>query len=324
MRKLLPAFAMLTVSAISLSSATYAWFTMNRSVDVTGLQMKTVVSSNLQIDKAAPTNGGAWSAGSFATNDNTFANSVEESITSEVLVPVSTVDGYSYWFTNPDNVQGNGDATTDAYTEYSLAGLQAKYGASVTHGYLDYHFVLKATNTTDADQKIVLDQLDMTYTPSASESDTDKAWRVAILGKKFETAAVNGAKTLPGISTSGATVTKIYTPSGASNFSSGKAVGDANGEDAVTYASAIADSEIFTVSAGETEYFEVIMRVWIEGEDTTCYTGLFNDLQNGTWSLDTGFTLAASGTDGSGVYNITMAAATPAGGGGAGGGNEGT
>jgi hypothetical protein len=39
MKKLLPAFAMLTVSAMSLSSATYAWFSMNKEVTVTGLQL---------------------------------------------------------------------------------------------------------------------------------------------------------------------------------------------------------------------------------------------------------------------------------------------
>ena len=284
----------------------YAWFTMNRSVDVTGMEMKTVVDSNLQIDDAAPTNGGAWSAGSFATNDSTFKNNTTQSITNEILVPVSTTDGYSYWFTDPDNVQGNGDATTDAYTEYSLAGLKAKYGNTVTHGYLDYHFVLKATNTTSTAQKIVLDQLDIKYTKAGTESDTDKAWRVAILGKKFTTATVNGAKTLPGIAASGAEVTKIYTPSGAANFTSGKAVNAADDLGDVTYASAVADSEIFTVSANSTEYFEVVMRVWIEGEDTTCYTGLFNQLQNGKWSLDTGFTLAASGSAGGGVFNISM------------------
>ena len=149
MRKLIPAFGSLMISAAMLSTSTFAWFTMNKSVTVTGMEMKTVVSSNLQIDDAAPTNGGSWSAGSWATDDNNFRNSTEQEIEDEILVPVSTIDGYSYWFTDPDNVLGNGDAVTDAYTTYTLAGLQAKYGNTVTHGYLDYHFILKATNTTD-------------------------------------------------------------------------------------------------------------------------------------------------------------------------------
>lgn len=306
-KKLIPAIGMLAISASMLATSTYAWFTMNKSVEVTGMEMKTVVESNLQIDKAAPTNGGTWTAGSFATNDSTFANSIEEPITNEVLVPVSTVDGYAYFYTNPDNVQGNGDATSDAYTAYTLAGLQDKYGASVTHGYLDYHFVLKATNTTNSAEKIVLNKLDLAYVPSAGgETDTDKAWRVAILGKEFSTATVNGSKTLPDISASGATVTKIYTPSEAANFTSGEAVNTTDGTGTVTYASTVADSEIFTVPANSTKYYEVVMRVWIEGEDTTCYTGLFNDLQKGKWTLETGFALGASGSAESGVYNITM------------------
>ena len=285
---------------------------MNKSVEVTGMEMKTVVSSNLQIDDAAPTNGGSWQVGSWATNDNNFRNSTEQEIVNEILVPVSTVDGYSYWFTDPDNVLGNGDAVDDAYTAYTLAGLQNKYGASVTHGYLDYHFILKATNTTDDAQKIVLNKLDLTYEPSASETDTDKALRVAILGKEFTSATVNGAKTLPNIATSGATVTKIYTPASAANFSTNtttskfQAVSGTDELSDVTYATAVADSEIFTVAANSTKYYEVVMRVWIEGEDTTCYTGLFNDLQKGKWTLETGFALGASGTAESGVYNITM------------------
>lgn len=38
-RKLLPAFAMLAVSAVTLSTSTYAWFSMNKTVNVTGMQL---------------------------------------------------------------------------------------------------------------------------------------------------------------------------------------------------------------------------------------------------------------------------------------------
>ena len=39
-KKLMPAFAMLAVSAMTLSSATYAWFSMNTSVQVSGMQIQ--------------------------------------------------------------------------------------------------------------------------------------------------------------------------------------------------------------------------------------------------------------------------------------------
>lgn len=48
-KKLIPAVAMLTTSAVMLSTATYAWFTLNREVEVDGLQMSATASNSLEI-----------------------------------------------------------------------------------------------------------------------------------------------------------------------------------------------------------------------------------------------------------------------------------
>lgn len=48
-KKLIPAVAMFTASAVMLSTATYAWFTMNRDVQVTGLTMQATASDGLEI-----------------------------------------------------------------------------------------------------------------------------------------------------------------------------------------------------------------------------------------------------------------------------------
>ncbi|MBP5267813.1 MAG: hypothetical protein J6Z29_04460, partial [Ruminococcus sp.] len=50
-KKLIPAAGSLMVSAVMLATSTYAWFTMNKEVEVTGLTMKTKVSSNLLISE---------------------------------------------------------------------------------------------------------------------------------------------------------------------------------------------------------------------------------------------------------------------------------
>ena len=39
MRRMIPALCMLLVSAIMLSTASYAWFTMNEAVTATGMQV---------------------------------------------------------------------------------------------------------------------------------------------------------------------------------------------------------------------------------------------------------------------------------------------
>lgn len=48
-KKLIPAVAMFTASAVMLSTATYAWFTMNKEVQVTGLNMTATASDGLEI-----------------------------------------------------------------------------------------------------------------------------------------------------------------------------------------------------------------------------------------------------------------------------------
>ena len=44
-RKLIPAVAMLATSAAMLSTSTYAWFTMSKEVEVTGINMTDMIDS---------------------------------------------------------------------------------------------------------------------------------------------------------------------------------------------------------------------------------------------------------------------------------------
>lgn len=47
-KKLIPAVAMLTTSAVMLSTATYAWFTLNKTVEVDGLKMTATAADALE------------------------------------------------------------------------------------------------------------------------------------------------------------------------------------------------------------------------------------------------------------------------------------
>src|SRR5574344_2041495 len=49
LKKLIPAVAMLATSAVMLSTATYAWFTMNKEVKMTGLNMTATVGEGIEI-----------------------------------------------------------------------------------------------------------------------------------------------------------------------------------------------------------------------------------------------------------------------------------
>ena len=53
MKKLVPAAGMLMISASMLATSTFAWFTMNKEVEVTGLQMQATTSAGLEISLGA-------------------------------------------------------------------------------------------------------------------------------------------------------------------------------------------------------------------------------------------------------------------------------
>lgn len=74
-KKLIPAIAMLTTSAIMLTTSTYAWFTLNKEVEIRGLQMAAVAGDSLEITL------GALDATVGGTKNNTTINNTDGKIT---------------------------------------------------------------------------------------------------------------------------------------------------------------------------------------------------------------------------------------------------
>jgi len=60
MRKLLPAFGSLMISAAMLSTSTYAWFTMNKEVQVVGMEVKAHAEEGLLINEVKEANSKTW------------------------------------------------------------------------------------------------------------------------------------------------------------------------------------------------------------------------------------------------------------------------
>lgn len=65
---------------------------------------------------------------------------------------------------------------------------------------------------------------------------------------------------------------------------------------------------IASVTRASTEYFKVTIRLWLEGEDTTCTNTTFAALTS-NYTLDIGFTLGNSGGE-TAVTNIATPIAT--------------
>jgi hypothetical protein len=316
-KKLLPAVGMLAMSATMLATSTYAWFTMNKEVTVTGMTMNTKVSENLLIADDAI-------AGTDIKGDQYFNNSLVQ-LVDGLIEPVSTVDGKTFYYTAGTNVQGNGavlnktwslyvpDDTSDFASEYALTGADAN--AAV--GYVDYVYQLKAINGSTASE-IRLTGLNLTY---GGTGDNDQlATRIAVFAENlgYKTGADDSTLVDPA-GDMGDTVVKkaIYTINGAANFSKAEGT-SATLDDAVNSLTTRADvtyNEKFVLPVGtnQTQYYRIVVRVWLEGEDTTCNNTTFMDLTD-KWSVDMKWDLVATATADSGdaakVDQITNAVST--------------
>jgi len=297
LRKLIPAMVMLLIAAAFVGTSTYAWFSMNRTVTVTGMSVDTKVSDALSI---------------AAENAEANYDTALSQTRSAHLRPVSTVDGVSFFYTQGDNVKGNGDAKTNAYIAYSEAEVgtpdptnalanadagkthydaqfQTKYGltdtietSNVLYGYVDYVFYIKATNTAGSAQDLKLTTLNLLYNNAAV---TEKAWRVAV----FAQAAVKNTALSTAVTSSDRKA--MLTLDGAANYESGKAVDSTSSTNTVTYTSS--SWAVDSIAAGATEYNKVTVRLWLEGEDSTCNNDTFASLTS-AYTLSLGFALGGS------------------------------
>ena len=150
--------------------------------------------------------------------------------------------------------------------------------------YVDYVFQLKADNTSADTQYINMTKMDLTYTAKASESDTNKAYRAAVFVEDItNTAPGGGTGTLIG----------LYKDSIAANFETGNKTVNSGTSVAGTPTYITNATAMASVPANTTKYYKVVVRLYIEGEDTTCYTALFKNLV-GKWALDLKYELQAT------------------------------
>jgi hypothetical protein len=279
-KKLLSAVGMLTISATMLVTSTFAWFTMNKRAKVENLSLKATVSSNLLIS-------------SDNSSDATYDKELKKNI-SALLAPSSTVNGTDYFYTldaaaDGHKAKGPNDEypflrytetksldVLDTYAEkdkydavfnlnynISTANPQEASEYKTAYGYVDYVMYLKATSTEE-NQKIVMNKCNLLYKGDVLE---DKAWRAAVFVKE------TSAKTQP---TSVGTLVSIIAPTEAKNHNVGLAADSMSSIGTIQKESkeVIIDNAI---TSGNSKYYKVVVRVWIEGEDTTCTTEIYGN-----------------------------------------------
>lgn len=279
MKKLIPAICLLLVSAVMLGTSTFAWFSMNATVAVTGMSVRASVSENISIASTAVTS-------TAKEAESAFKYGYVMTHTEELLEPVSAVDGATFFYTSTKNVKADGDAMTDTYVAYTPADLSAfntNYATTGAKGYVEYAVQLKADNSSDNAKYVNLTDVNLTYGGTAAEQ---KAFRVAVFVDDMGTDGATAASA----SQSSSNLKSILAISGATYQTSGKAVASTSALGDLAAGKLNAAANIGTVAAHTSHYYKVVVRLWIEGEDTTCTNATFANLTD-KWAFDLLFKL---------------------------------
>jgi len=245
--KLIPAIIMLIVAAITMSTASYAWFTMSNRVEVTGINLSVVAPTNILIREEG-------SGDPFANIVTVASNPVDgrlnhsSSINGEVFFTLDNATAQ-----NVDPLTGTLPATPGIISATTLVA------ASVDGYYYDYR--LELVNTGGLDVQVGLKEISISpVTTSVADLGIIGAIRFAVLDGDTEANLVSGLL-----------------------FANAADSANAIASSAPTYSASAAVNEylgnlFLLTKEGEASTNDpvnsrtVIVRVWIEGQDADCVT----------------------------------------------------
>lgn len=306
-KKLIPAVAMLTTSAIMLSTATYAWFTMNKEVEVTGIKLSATVPASMQISlgHVDGTGDSATLKSPKNTNDSedwsgiVAFDSVYKSF--GLLEPASSIDGNKLYYTNDATGVGRTVANGAKFFEATdKATLSVKTNDTTTNGhYVDIPVYFR-TSETGTDEVELSVKADITVGQTTNNS-LYKAARVAILSSEAEADMenwndINSTVTTDSIGVIAHGSTAYYADKVDDNTSknavakAGTYTGGTDTDQIYEAAKIVTqfDNTSSTKVKGDTvvkvkkhasndtdkvygDTTKKIIRVWLEGEDTACW-----------------------------------------------------
>lgn len=303
-KKLIPAVAMLTTSAVMLSTATYAWFTMNKDAEVTGLEMTATAGGGLEIPLGNIGNGELGTISTPTMDDISWKSVVnvgEYYDKISKIKPASTVDGNNIYYADDGNITAGGKVVQDsakvvkaAYAtdkvamtvrnNYTSDGeLSVNTGAGATAGrFVDIPMWVRTTNKQET--KI---NCEVTINDGKTNADDgtelQNAVRVSVIPLKNENVKSTGAsaEAPKGIKATKAADAKYDSDDVLGIVTANKTkINTGDNTDA---------ANVFTLAAASTDSYSVesfVVRVWLEGESIYCNDA--NAAQD--WNIQLNFT----------------------------------
>jgi len=328
-KQLAAAIAMTLVATVALGSSTYAWFAINSKVTATGMSFTTQVSDNLFIANSTHAKATTEAEADFSTSLVQTNSALLEPVSTAdgmnfFYADVTNVYGngaaklpewYKYSTTGLEN------ATSDSYANKFSENYQIpknnKGGTDVTaEGFIDYVYQLKAINGGSADLDLRLTDLSLNYAANDdATSFVNTAFRAAVFvqldsSKTFDATYGNDYATAMAPDTTENKVFKADSATTANNKAAwlfNSKVGTTNGAlfadkvvnavDGTIEPSYVANATTAKIGVPTgTHYYKVVVRVWLEGQDTNCNNTTFAKLDEGIWNLNTAWKLVTSTT----------------------------
>ena len=291
---------MLTTSAVMLSTATYAWFTMSREVEVTGIKLTATTPQTIEVSLGKATAGATITSKTEATepgdDEKLWSNKAATSFGK--LIPASSTDGTNLYYTTKAKENGKSVDITgaNAFTQatennnagwtFQTAGASSETESNLTADtkgegyYLDIPVWFRTTNVEDVKLGVDVTVTDPNADDDNTKGDLYKATRVAILNE--DRSAANGGVFL-GAETD---VDTGYYKKKAVRANTGTSENDyygtvtvakevtANTAGQVTNSDSTEVANVTGVGTGKTGYStpaKYYIRVWLEGEDVNCW-----------------------------------------------------
>ena len=135
--KLFSAIGMFTISAAMLASSTYAWFTMNKTVEVTGMKLQATAEKGILINEMAGPSQGTWSESAIAGQGDPVA-----------LRPASTSNFTDWWHANSrkTNLEAGIGSGTAVESDNTVKLADGAYYSSLANARTDVTPALADTN----------------------------------------------------------------------------------------------------------------------------------------------------------------------------------
>jgi len=281
-RKVIPALIAVLASLVIVSTATFAWFSMNTTVSGTDISLTTTAPTNMQISSDLIN----WSNGTISNTASLSGYSPASTTNGKDFFALSSTEGL--------DVRG-GIASTGSTLKFGAVG---RTGSSATY-YAAIPLYIRASDESDSDElHLCLETFDVDVIDIAGSSGV--AYNATLAEKLKQTCrisitqvtastpvtaddftgtgtiTVNGDGSLSGIPaagtiTEGAAVIYKYDtdtavkPIAAANSSGTVSLGDdaaiAAGPDTV---------DCFVVDATGGHYTTIVIRIWLEGQHENC------------------------------------------------------